>query len=103
MSVIQVTPKGKTKILSQTRKTPNDSKGKSSQKAKKKRLETKSDSEDYEEKELVDDKSDGETQMYYTNNHPFNCYYITITYSWDSNYEGYTRVTKGTLRKGTRG
>ena len=29
--------------------------------------------------------------------------YITITYSLYSNYEGYTRVTKGTLRKGTRG
>ena len=28
-----------------------------------KRLETSSDSEDYEEKELVDDKSDSETQM----------------------------------------
>ena len=41
--------------------------------------------------------------VYYTNNHPFNCYYITITYSLYSNYEGYTRVTKGTLRKGTRG
>ena len=32
--VIQATPKAKTKILSQKRKTPNDSKGKSSQKAK---------------------------------------------------------------------
>ena len=63
MRVIQATPKVKTKILSQKRKTSNDSKGKSFQKAKKKRLETSSDSEDYEEKELVDDKSDGETQM----------------------------------------
>ena len=34
MRVIQATPKAKTKILSQKRKTPNDSKGKSSQKAK---------------------------------------------------------------------
>ena len=64
MRVIQATPKDKTKILSQKRKTPNDSKGKSSQKAKKKRLLTSSDSE-----------SD----------------------------EWYTRVTKGTQRKGTRG
>ena len=61
MRVIQTTPKAKTKVL--FKKTSNDSKGKSSQKAKKKRLETSSDSEDYEEKELVDDKSDGETQM----------------------------------------
>ena len=38
MRVIQATPKAKTKILSQKRKTPNDSKGKSSKKAKKKRL-----------------------------------------------------------------
>ena len=34
MRVIQATPRAKTKILSQKRKTPNDSKGKSSQKAK---------------------------------------------------------------------
>ena len=34
MRVIQATPKAKTKILSQKRKTPNDSKRKSSQKAK---------------------------------------------------------------------
>ena len=34
MRVIQATPKAKTKILSQKRKTPNDSKGKSSQKAR---------------------------------------------------------------------
>ena len=32
--VIHATPKAKTKILSQKRKTPNDSKGKSSQKAR---------------------------------------------------------------------
>ena len=57
--VIHATPKAKTKILSQKRKTPNDSKGKSSQMAQKKRLETSSDSEDYEKKDLVDDKSDG--------------------------------------------
>ena len=59
MRVIQATSKPKTKILSQKRKTPNDSKGKSSQTVQKKRLETSSDSEDYEEKDLVDDKSDG--------------------------------------------
>ena len=53
MRFIQATPKAKTKILSQKRKTSNDSKGKSSQKAKKKRLETSSDSEDYDEKDLV--------------------------------------------------
>ena len=47
--VIQATPKAKTKILSQKRKTPDDSKGKTSQKAKKRRLETSSDSEDYDE------------------------------------------------------
>ena len=41
----------------------NDSKGKSSQKAMKKRLETSSDSEDYEEKDLVDDKSDGSLNL----------------------------------------
>ena len=52
MRVNQTTTKAKTKIFSQKRKTPNDSKGKSSQKAKKKRLETSSDSEDYEEKEI---------------------------------------------------
>ena len=34
MRFIQTTPKAKTKILSQKRKTPNDSKGKSSQKAR---------------------------------------------------------------------
>ena len=39
MRVIQATSKAKTKILSQKRKTSNDSKGKSFQKAKKKRLE----------------------------------------------------------------
>ena len=48
--VIQATPKAKTQILSQKKKTPDDSKGKSSRKAKKKRLETSSDSEDYDEK-----------------------------------------------------
>jgi len=48
-------------------------KGKSSQKVKKRKIETSSDSEDYEEKDLVDDNSDDslnlgnsddETQMY---------------------------------------
>ena len=34
MRFIQATPRAKTKIVSQKRKTPNDSKGKSSQKAK---------------------------------------------------------------------
>ena len=63
MRVIQTAPKVKTKKFSQKRKTPNDSKGKSSQKAKKKRLETSSDSEDYEEKDLVDDKSDGSLNL----------------------------------------
>ena len=38
MRVIQATPKAKTKILSQKRKTPNDSKEKSSLKAKKQAL-----------------------------------------------------------------
>ena len=61
--VIHATPKAKTNILSQKRKTPNDSKGKSSQKAKRRRLETSSDSEDYEEKDLVDDKSDGSLNL----------------------------------------
>ena len=59
MRVIQATPKAKTKILSQKRKTCNDSKGMSSQKAMKRKLETSSDSEDYEEKDFVDEKSDG--------------------------------------------
>jgi hypothetical protein len=63
MRFIQATPKAKTKILSQKRKTSNDSKGKSSQRAKKKRLETSSDSEDYDEKDLVDDKSDGSLNL----------------------------------------
>ena len=55
--------KAKTKIFINKRKTPNDSKGKSSQKAKRRRLETSSDSEDYEEKDLVDDKSDGSLNL----------------------------------------
>jgi hypothetical protein len=38
-------------------------KGKSSQKAMKRKLETSSDSEDYEEKDLVDDKSDGSLNL----------------------------------------
>ena len=46
-------PKARNKHFSQKRKT---SKGKSS---KKRRLKTSSDSEDYEKKDLVDDKSDG--------------------------------------------
>ena len=76
MRVIQATPKAKTKILSQKRKTSYDSKGKSSQKAKKKRLETSSDSEDYEEKDLVDEKSDSLLNLGNSANT-----YITITYS----------------------
>ena len=60
----QSTPKVKTqKIFFQNRKTPNDSKGKSSQKANRRRLETSSDLEDYEEKDLVDDKSDGSLNL----------------------------------------
>ena len=51
--VIQATPKAKTKNLSQKKKTLDDSKGKSSQKAKKERLETSSDSEDYDEKSVL--------------------------------------------------
>ena len=49
--------------MSQKRKTPKDSKGKSSQKAMKRKLETSSDSEDYDEKDLVDDKSDGSLNL----------------------------------------
>ena len=45
------------------KKTPNDSKGKLSQKVKKRRLETSSDSEDYAEKDLVDDNSDGSLNL----------------------------------------
>ena len=55
----QSTPKAKTRFIFQKRKTPNDSKRKSSQKAKRRKLEKSSDSEDYEEKDLVDDNSDG--------------------------------------------
>ena len=60
----QSAPKVKTqKIFFQKRKTPNDSKGKPSQKPKRRRLETSSDSEDYVEKDLVDDKSDGSLNL----------------------------------------
>ena len=73
--VMQNPLKAKTKSFSQKRKSCNDLKGKSSQKVKKRKIETSSDSEDYEEKDLVDDNSDGslnlghlhsddETQMY---------------------------------------
>ena len=57
-SVIQNTGKGFT-TPPQKRKTPNDCKGKVSQKAKKKRqkrFKTSTDYEDYEEKDLVDSK-----------------------------------------------
>ena len=75
MRVMQNPPKARTKSFSQKRKSCNDLKGKSSQKVKKRKIETSSDSEDYEEKDLVDDDSDGslnlghlhsddETQMY---------------------------------------
>ena len=57
MRVIQATPKAKTKILSQKRKTPNDSKKKS---------EGQADSKDYEEKDLVGDKSDGSLNLGYS-------------------------------------
>ncbi len=53
---MRATPKAKTKILSQKRKACNDSK-------MKRKLETSSDSEDYEEKDLVDDKSDGSLNL----------------------------------------
>ena len=57
-------PKAKSqKMFFQKRKTPNDSKGKSSQKAKRRKVETSSDSEDYEEKDLVDDNSDGSLNL----------------------------------------
>ena len=73
--VMQNPLKAKTKSFSQKRKSCNDLKGKSSQKVKKRKIETSSDSEDYEEKDLVDDDSDvslnlghlhsdDETQMY---------------------------------------
>jgi len=51
------------KMFFQKRKTPNDSKGKSSQKAKRRKVETSSDSGDYEEKDLVDDNSDGSLNL----------------------------------------
>ena len=75
MRVMQNPPKARTKSFSQKRKSCNDLKEKSSQKVKKRKIETSSDSEDYEEKDLVDDDSDvllnlghlhsvDETQMY---------------------------------------
>ena len=56
MRVIQATPKAKTNILFQNRKTPNDAKGRAFS-------EGQADSEDYEEK---GDKSDGLLNLGYS-------------------------------------
>ena len=63
MRVMQNPPQARTKSFSQKRKSCNDLKGKSSQKVKKRKIETSSDSEDYEEKDLVDDDSDGSLNL----------------------------------------